>query len=365
MPCVNHKIGSFGLLFFSLSLMSVYAQTQDAAKAPVKITNQNCLSCHTDNAPVVDQKALNNSVHQTLDCVDCHKDIKELPHPDKLQKVDCSICHEKETALWIKSDHAKDMVKDPSFTASCSVCHGSPHAIVEVDNPASPVNRKNIPLTCSGCHQKQQSTLGFLAKEGKTYLTSVHGLSFQKGTDTKAAVCSDCHGAHDINKATNRSSQLYWANIPKTCGQCHKKQYAQYSQGIHGQALAAGSRDTPVCTDCHGEHDNDAVKKASSKVSSANIPQTCGQCHSAQRINAKYSLSTNVYESYMQSYHGLAMQQGTVTAANCASCHGAHEILPSSDPRSMINPKNLEKTCGQCHPGIGSRVTQGIGPWQF
>ena len=193
----------------------------------------------------------------------------------------------------------------------------------------------------------------------KTYLDSVHGLSFQKGADTKAAVCSDCHGDHDINKATNRSSKMFWANIPATCGQCHQKEFAAYSRGIHGQALAAGSRDTPVCTDCHGEHNNEAVKQASSRVSSANIPATCGQCHSAERINVKYSLASNVLGSYMQSYHGLAMQRGSVTAANCSSCHGAHEILPSSDPRSSINPKNLEKTCGQCHPGIGAQVAQG------
>jgi len=38
--------------------------------------------------------------------------------------------------------------------------------------------------------------------------------------------------------------------------------------------------------------------------------------------------------------------------ANCASCHGAHSILPSSDPRSSINRANLARTCGQCHPGV-------------
>ena len=285
------KINLLAIFFFSLSLFGISAQAQVAAKAPSKPTNQDCFQCHLDNAPVFNQKAFNASVHHGLECVNCHQDITDLPHADKLQKVDCSICHD---------------------------------------------------------------------QAAKTYLTSVHGLSFQKGSDTKAAACSDCHGAHDINKATNRSSKLYWSNIPQTCGQCHQKEYKEYSRGIHGQALAAGSRDTPVCTDCHGEHDNDAVKRASSKVSSANIPQTCGQCHSAERINNKYSLSTNVLGSYLQSYHGLALEQGTVTAANCASCHGAHEILPSIDPRSSINPRNLKKTCGQCHPGMGAEVSQGM-----
>jgi formate dehydrogenase gamma subunit len=290
MLTMTRKIRFLGALLFLLTATYSYAQTPIPAKAPVTITKEDCLGCHADNDPVIDPKVLNGSVHGSLNCIECHTDIKDLPHADKLQKVNCAVCHE---------------------------------------------------------------------EASRTYLKGVHGLSLQKGTEAKAAACSDCHGTHDINKAINRSSKLYWANIPKTCGQCHEKEYQEYSRGIHGQALAAGSRDTPVCTDCHGEHDNTAVKQASSRVSSANIPQTCGQCHSAERINTKYSLSTNVLGSYMQSYHGLAMQQGSVTAANCASCHGAHEILPSSDPRSSINPKNLEKTCDQCHPGMSSEVAKG------
>jgi cytochrome b subunit of formate dehydrogenase len=59
--------------------------------------------------------------------------------------------------------------------------------------------------------------------------------------------------------------------------------------------------------------------------------------------------------SFDASYHGLAAQAGSQTVANCASCHGVHNILPSSDPKSTINPKNLPATCGKCHPGAGTR----------
>jgi cytochrome b subunit of formate dehydrogenase len=47
----------------------------------------------------------------------------------------------------------------------------------------------------------------------------------------------------------------------------------------------------------------------------------------------------------------LAGQFGSTRAANCASCHGYHKILPSSDPDSTIHPSHLVATCGQCHPG--------------
>jgi len=48
-----------------------------------------------------------------------------------------------------------------------------------------------------------------------------------------------------------------------------------------------------------------------------------------------------------------------VEAANCASCHGVHSILSSSDPRSSINKENLPKTCGECHPGATANFAKG------
>jgi cytochrome b subunit of formate dehydrogenase len=51
----------------------------------------------------------------------------------------------------------------------------------------------------------------------------------------------------------------------------------------------------------------------------------------------------------------MASEVGSNTVANCASCHGVHNILPSGDPRSTINHANLAKTCGQCHPGANDK----------
>jgi cytochrome b subunit of formate dehydrogenase len=64
--------------------------------------------------------------------------------------------------------------------------------------------------------------------------------------------------------------------------------------------------------------------------------------------------------AYADSFHGLAMRAGAATVAHCASCHGVHDILPSSDPRSHIHKDNLAATCGHCHPGAGRRFA--IGP---
>jgi hypothetical protein len=54
----------------------------------------------------------------------------------------------------------------------------------------------------------------------------------------------------------------------------------------------------------------------------------------------------------------MASRLGSTVVANCASCHGSHLILASSDPRFTINKKNLGVTCGQCHPGATARFTR-------
>src|SRR5208283_5236144 len=77
----------------------------------------------------------------------------------------------------------------------------------------------------------------------------------------------------------------------------------------------------------------------------------CSRCHSSERLNTKYNLPADRVKTFFESYHGMAAQYGSTVAANCASCHGYHKILPSSDTNSSINKSHLVETCGKCHPG--------------
>jgi cytochrome b subunit of formate dehydrogenase len=116
-----------------------------------------------------------------------------------------------------------------------------------------------------------------------------------------------------------------------------------------------------VCTDCHGEHRILEPTRPDSPVYPTNIPKlTCERCHADVRLNQKYGLSAEKVPSYEESFHGLAARFGVTKVANCASCHGVHDILQSSDPRAHTNTANLDETCGQCHPGAGERFA--IGP---
>ena len=46
----------------------------------------------------------------------------------------------------------------------------------------------------------------------------------------------------------------------------------------------------------------------------------------------------------------------TRAGAKCSDCHGAHDILPLSDPDSKMAPGNRIATCASCHPGISENL---------
>jgi hypothetical protein len=336
------------------------------------VENEDCLSCHQDKelsktdaaghtvSLTVDPERFAGSIHAKNLCTSCHTDVVDFPHPDgfKAKPVECGQCHRVETDVYLNSDHGQAVHKGVVQAASCKDCHGTTHYLLNYRDPASPVYRANVPKTCEKCHGNTAEMERFNLRQHSpiaSYQKSVHGLALQAGK-LNAAVCTDCHGSHDLHRSTNPASKIFYQRVPDTCGKCHENVAKTYLVSVHGAAVRAGVRDAPVCTDCHGEHSIQSVKLASSRVAPANIPRTCGQCHAAQRIIAQYRLPPNVFATYEQSFHGLALQGGNMSAANCSSCHGIHDILSARDRRSSINRENLPRTCGKCHTGIGTRL---------
>lgn len=323
------------------------------------IQDKDCLSCH-DGFKLDEYNA---SAHGAkLFCLSCHTDIRQIPHQEKLAKVNCANCHSTESEAYNISDHGK-AVKAGIPAASCLDCHGAPHAILERGNRQSPVYHLNIPQTCAKCHEDEDKIAKYNLLEKKpvtSYLETVHGRAITEQGLISAAVCTDCHGSHDSLSQTNPKSKIYRLNVPNTCGRCHNDILGVYSRSIHGKSAAAGKVDAPVCTDCHGEHTIKSHKDpASSVYSTAITEKTCGQCHASERIASKYKLPPDRLETYFESYHGLASRLGVTTVANCASCHGVHDILPSSDPDSTIHKNNIPHTCGKCHEKAGVNLADG------
>ena len=339
-----------------------------AAGRGAAIENSDCFDCHADKSLVktnangqavslfVDRRAYEASVHGTNRCVTCHADIGDLPHAEKLMPVGCRVCHAASSDRYLKSDHGLALARGVMEAPACADCHGAPHMMAAANSSNSPVFRMNIPETCARCHRKNEQMEKFhFSQQGPivSYEKSVHGIASLEKHMNRAAVCTDCHGSHDLLKANNPASKLYWQRLTSTCGVCHTNIMGQYMDSVHGKAMLAGKRHTPVCTDCHGEHALASVASEKSPVNASHVSETCSQCHASKAIVTKYRLPQQAVNSYLESYHGLSMQLGGLKAANCASCHSAHEILPSTDPRSSISPANLVKTCGQCHPRIG------------
>lgn len=391
-----------------------FARRQEKTAQPLK-QDEACLACH-GQADMKSEKGVNisirpekhaASVHGILGCKDCHTAIKDFPHPAKIPKVQCASCHAEQAADAAKSIHAllgetacaschgnvheitaaaklqpakcadchADQIKefaqsvhgraatagDPD-APTCTSCHGPVHEIQASTEITSAVGKRNQPAACARCH----ADAGFISRHKipvlhpvEQYLQSVHGRAVLAGKD--AATCSDCHGSHGIQPAWEAQSKVSHWNVVGTCAQCHKEIARQFNESVHGAALKNGARDAPDCTNCHGEHLILDPKNPVSALNAANISaQTCARCHADARLALRYGLPADRVPSYADSYHGLALREGSLTAANCASCHGTHDILRSSDPRSTVNAANLAKTCGQCHNGVTEKFA--IGP---
>jgi cytochrome b subunit of formate dehydrogenase len=341
-----------------------------SARAQHKLSDQDCLTCHSDSTLTtevngkqvslfVDEAKLKHSIHGDLfTCVDCHKDVKSLAHDTTPQKVTCAQCHADAQDAYAHSLHSKP-AKNGGLAANCQDCHGGAHQILAATEASSPVNHANIPTTCGRCHGQKflMESNGESAQPFLSYQESVHGHATETGSKT-AAVCTDCHGSHQILPASDPNSPISKAHVPATCGKCHTAIEETFYQSIHGQAIARGNQLAPVCTDCHGIHSIKAPRDPNSPVSEQNLSRDiCARCHQGVRLSQEFGVPGGRVTSYFDSYHGLASEGGSVVAANCSSCHGVHNILPSSDPRSTINAAKIDATCGKCHQGVTRKFT--------
>ena len=328
-----------------------------------KSPNSACLECHSDKTLTktnaagkevslfVDEATLKTTIHSTNTCTDCHADITSK-HPDDnlpMQPPSCIKCHEGPVKEYAMSMHGVSHQIGASGAASCWDCHGS-HDMLSHKDPKSPVFKLNLPGTCAKCHSNPGLTREYEMKypqAASQYMDSIHGRALLKMGLIVAPSCNDCHGVHDIKRAVDRESPINHANVAKTCGKCHVGIEETYLKSVHGQLLAKGDKRGPVCTDCHSAHEVETPKNGHFKMAS---DQNCGKCH-ADRL-----------EHYRDTYHGKAMALGKPNVASdvaaCYDCHGHHDVLPPSDPRSRLSKNNILATCQQCHPGATMRFTE-------
>ncbi|MGK2859370.1 MAG: cytochrome b/b6 domain-containing protein [Thermoanaerobaculia bacterium] len=362
--------GAFALVLTGLMVPIAAAQAvAPAPEAAPAVEQDPCLECHSIEADSVEKKFQVNSAawgvslhgQAGIGCASCHAGHEEFPHTASDPHKACAECHEDAVTAFSTSVHAKSIDAPGLPKIHCAMCHGNVHELVPRTDEASPMHPKKMPATCGVCHANPDLAVrgGIkLVQPLAAYAASVHARGIAKGEH--AASCSDCHGSHDIQPGSDPNSKVNHQRVPDTCGTCHTEITAQYKASVHGIASAAGKRDSPVCTDCHGEHRIIEPERSDSPVYASNVPKmTCGRCHGDVRLAEKYGLDDANVTSYDDSFHGLATRSGATSVANCASCHGVHDILPSSDARSHVHKDNIAKTCGSCHPGAGEKYAIG------
>lgn len=213
---------------------------------------------------------------------------------------------------------------------------------------------------CLTCHE--------LLGEGPTAL-------FKKDVHhAKGISCAGCHGGNprtdDMEKAMDKSAGFIGVpkgdDISKACARCHadpermksfgstlpNTQFSSLQSSVHGSLSGAGGRGHLVqCTTCHGAHGILPKSNPASPVYPLNVVKTCTKCHADAAFMRAYnpSLPVDQLEKYKTSVHGMRNAKGDPKVAECASCHGSHDILSHNDVKSKVYPTTLPGTCASCH----------------
>jgi predicted CXXCH cytochrome family protein len=257
----------------------------------------------------------------------------------------CGVCHPAERVQFEKSRHALESVR-------CISCHGGDDRSLEAGTAHGTgfrgrPSRQDIPRLCATCHadETRMRPYNLPVDQYALYQTSGHGQRLARG-DRQVAVCSDCHGAHEILAPHDPASSVYQLNIPQTCGRCHGDRTApgargrqdvlkQYRSSVHARALFdQGNLRAPTCVSCHGVH-------GANPPNVGDIDKVCGQCHTAER---RY---------YTAGEH--AVTRGG-KRPECASCHEAHSV-------QAAQPERLASSCAGCHKGDTRRLDLGRRLW--
>jgi len=289
----------------------------------------------------VDGEALHDSAHAGISCTQCHLGIERLPHRQRLATLSCADCHAEEGKLVAETPHGGGADKGGLKLPGCTDCHSAPHEVARVPEQRTFEAVVGIVETCSSCHGNEAPDE---ASPGKSFHDNIHGHGLFKKGLVSAPSCADCHGYHKVLPKESPESAMHPSKVPGTCGECHKGVEDTYLASVHGKNLMSGREDAATCTSCHKGHES---PKVGDELLSS-VYKECSQCHADLAV------------SYLRSYHGKATELGDHAVAVCSSCHGAHDILPSSDPASRVAPENLVATCGECHEGSNEKFVQYI-----
>jgi hypothetical protein len=193
---------------------------------------ESCKKCHVANYELTQDSIHNQAAVQgnlaAPVCTDCHgaHDVKPAGEPRALISQTCGKCHSAINATYTLSVHGDALLDEENPDVPvCTDCHG----VHNIQDPRTAQFRIETPDLCSSCH----ADADLMAKYGLSndvynlYETSWHGvdISVYKANWPniwhESAVCTDCHGIHEIRKTEDPQSMVNSANLLETCRKCH------------------------------------------------------------------------------------------------------------------------------------------------
>lgn len=244
----------------------------------------------------------------------------------------CTVCHNQPwRAVTLQDGYVLNLYIDPDIIANsvhgfdnpdgpmgCLDCHTEeafPH-----DGP-TPTNARAYAITtvemCNGCHEQEAVELE----------AGLHEKAIEQG-NLDAAVCTDCHGSHDIQPSTNRP-QL----VAGVCGDCHKSTYDEWRNSPHVEVGPLG------CAKCHSPH--------SQELRVGDVNELCTNCHKAPG------------DIYIHEQH-IGSTASDVTCADCHMYQGSDIQMVSVEFKPTGHSMALDaRPCNSCHEQL-----QASGQWE-
>lgn len=200
-----------------------------------------CQECHQEQ-----YETTLDSVHQdelaagnmnAAVCTDCHNPHTQtqitdestgelLPAARSAVPLTCAQCHSTIFDTYQTSVHGAALAEGDANVPTCTDCHG----VHDIQSPATNSFRNSIPALCADCHTNEEmmAQYGLHTNVLDTYVADFHGTTVKMFEEnfpdqpTNKAVCTDCHGYHDILEVDHPEAGIaFKSNLLVKCQQCH------------------------------------------------------------------------------------------------------------------------------------------------